>query len=428
MRIITLFFLFSFILSWGQSITDTVQMMHYNLLMYRNISSYCTASNNNPANKDNYMNTIVSYLLPDIITVNEMVGDGGTGANRLLTNALNQNGRNYYKQSNYSANSSLCNMLYYNANKFALYTQDKIDRGLNNTMLVRQIDVYTLYYLDNSQLEMGDTNFLTVYVAHLKAGNTNSDVSDRAKATAAVMDYHDTHYSEKHSYVFAGDFNMYTSNEQGFIHLVGDPNSSIRFKDPVKQSGSWNNNGSFASIHTQSTRVSGSCHSGGGLDDRFDFILCGQEILSNERGYGYVNGSYKALGNDGQHFNSDINSGINNAVPASVLSALYGMSDHLPVAMQIKVNRTTASTLRGIHSNHLMINNPIGSFLRWKMQLPMEGFLDIVDLHGQQVIHEKIIASESWNSINVSMLPPGIYMAIVSSNNKQVVRRKIVKL
>ena len=66
------------------------------------------------------MSTIVDYLMPDIITVNEMVGDGGTGANRLLTNALNQDGRNYYKQANYSANSSLCNMLYYNKNKFGL--------------------------------------------------------------------------------------------------------------------------------------------------------------------------------------------------------------------------------------------------------------------------------------------------------------------
>ena len=113
-----------------------------------------------------------------------MVGDGGTGANRLLTNALNQDGRNFYKQANYSANSNLSNMLYYNKNKFMLVKQDKIDRALNKTQLVRQIDVYTLYYLDNSELELGDTNYLTIYVAHLKAGNTSSNVSERAQATA----------------------------------------------------------------------------------------------------------------------------------------------------------------------------------------------------------------------------------------------------
>jgi hypothetical protein len=206
MRKITLFFIFSVGLSWGQTITDTIQFMHYNLLNYRNITSYCTSSNNSPSKKDDYMSTIVGYLMPDIITVNEMVGDGGTGANRLLTNALNQDGRNYYKQANYSANSSLCNMLYYNKNKFGLLNQTKIDRALNKTQLVRQIDVYTLYYLDNSELELGDTNFLTVYVAHFKAGNTSSNVADRAKATESVMDFHANNYKSNHSYLFAGDF------------------------------------------------------------------------------------------------------------------------------------------------------------------------------------------------------------------------------
>ena len=102
MRKITVLLVFSVSLCWGQTITDTIQFMHYNLLNYRNITNYCTSSNNSPTDKDDYMKTIVGYLMPDIITVNEMVGDGGTGANRLLTNALNQDGRNFYKQANYS--------------------------------------------------------------------------------------------------------------------------------------------------------------------------------------------------------------------------------------------------------------------------------------------------------------------------------------
>lgn len=428
MRKITLFFIFSVGLSWGQTITDTIQFMHYNLLNYRNITSYCTSSNNSPSKKDDYMSTIVGYLMPDIITVNEMVGDGGTGANRLLTNALNQDGRNYYKQANYSANSSLCNMLYYNKNKFGLLNQTKIDRALNKTQLVRHIDVYTLYYLDNSELELGDTNFLTVYVAHFKAGNTSSNVADRAKATESVMDFHANNYKSNHSYLFAGDFNMYTSNEQGFINLVGDPNTAIRFKDPIRKPGSWNNDGSYASIHTQSTRVSGNCFSGGGMDDRFDIVLCGQEIISNQRGYGYITGSYKALGNDGQHFNSSLNSGTNNSVPANVLNALYNMSDHLPVAMQMKINRTTAHSQKWVNENFLIMNNPVRSVLNWKMQLPMQGYLSIFDMHGKCLFFEKFDQNNHWNQLNVSSLSKGIYTAVITSGNQQIIYKKLIKL
>lgn len=374
------------------------------------------------------MSTIVGYLMPDIITVNEMVGDGGTGANRLLTNALNQDRRNYYKQANYSANSSLCNMLYYNKNKFGLLNQTKIDRALNKTQLVRQIDVYTLYYLDNSELELGDTNFLTVYVAHFKAGNTSSNVADRAKATESVMDFHANNYKSNHSYLFAGDFNMYTSNEQGFINLVGDPNTAIRFKDPIRKPGSWNNDGSYASIHTQSTRVSGNCFSGGGMDDRFDIVLCGQEIISNQRGYGYITGSYKALGNDGQHFNSSLNSGTNNSVPANVLNALYNMSDHLPVAMQMKINITTAHSQKWVNENFLIMNNPVRSVLNWKMQLPMQGYLSIIDMHGKCLFFEKFDQNNHWNQLNVSSLSKGIYTAVITSGNQQIIYKKLIKL
>ena len=428
MRKITVLLIFSVSLCWGQTITDTIQFMHYNLLNYRNITNYCTSSNNSPTDKDDYMKTIVGYLMPDVITVNEMVGDGGTGANRLLTNALNQDGRNFYKQANYSANSSLSNMLYYNKNKFRLLQQFKIDRALNKTQLVRQIDVYTLYYLDNSELELCDTNYLTIYVAHLKAGNTSSDVSERAQATESIMDYHSINYKSNHSYIISGDFNTYTSNEQGFINLVGDPNTSIRFKDPIKKSGSWNNNSSFASIHTQSTRVSSSCHSGGGLDDRFDFVLCGQEIISNERGYGYVSGSYEALGNDGRHFNANLNSGSNSSVPVDVLDALYRMSDHLPVSMQLKVNRTTAHSVNLVKDNYLIMNNPVRDLLTWRMQLPMTGYLSILDIHGKCVVQEKIEPTNYWNYINLSTISKGLYTITVSSEGHQIIRKKLVKL
>ena len=262
-------------MTFGQTITDTLVYMQYNLLNYRNITSFCTASNNGPADKEDYMRTIVGYAQPDILAVNEIVGDGGTAARRLLDNALNQDGRNFYKQAAYTGNSNLTNMLYYNQNKLVLHAQDQIDRATNNTTLVRLIDVYELYYLDQSELDAGDTTWLVCYVAHLKASTGSANVADRAKATEAAMVYHEANYDANCNYIFSGDFNMYTSNEEGFINLTGYANRAVRFKDPINKPGSWNNSGTYASIHTQSTRTSGSCHSSGGLHDRFDIILCG---------------------------------------------------------------------------------------------------------------------------------------------------------
>lgn len=428
MRKITILFLLVAYTGMGQSITDTIQLMHYNLLNYRNLTSYCTVSNNNPSDKDEHMSTIIGYLLPDIVTVNEMVGDGGTGANRLLTNALNQDGRKFYKQASYSANSSLCNMLYYNKNKFELHRQDKIDRALNKTQLVRQIDVYDLYYKDQSQLELGDTQFLRVFVGHLKAGNSTSDVSERAKATEAVMDYHASHYSSRYSYLFSGDFNTYTSNELGFINLVGNSNTSIRFKDPIKSSGTWNNNSAFASVHTQSTHSSGPCFVGGGLDDRFDFILCGQEILSNQRGYGYVNGSYQALGNDGNHFNSNIITGTNNSVSATVLNALYKMSDHLPVIMQLKTNRTIVGIFSDRFNNFLVTNNPVKDVLYWKSKFPYQGQLEIANMQGQVVLSQYVDTKTSWNQLDVSALANGMFRLIFRVNGYPLAQKKVIKI
>lgn len=411
----------------AQTMTDTLTMMHYNVLNYRSYSTFCTASNNNHTTKEGYMSTIVGYVMPDIITVNELAGDG-TSPTRLLENAINQAGRSFYRQCAYSANSSLCNMLYYNQNKLALLSQNKIDRAANGTFLVRQMDVYTLYYLDRSELENGDTTFLTVYVAHLKAGNTSADADERATMTTALMDYHNLNYNPEHNYIMSGDFNIYTSNESAFIKLLADPNTAIRFKDPINKPGAWNNTGAYASIHTQSTRSSGGCHSGGGLDDRFDFILCGQELLSKTRGLGYIAGSYAAVGNDGNHFNLDINAGVNTSVPSSVLAAIYGMSDHLPVEFKMGVTRTIANLSEKHIDNYLVVTNPVNNQLYWKMQVPQSGELKVTDVQGKEVLTYKLTATTEWVLNDVSHWQSGTYFLSFTAPNGEVLRRKVVKM
>src|SRR5690554_7468398 len=71
-------------------------------------------------------------------------------------------------------------------------------------------------------------------------------------------------------------------------------------KDPINRPGSWNNSGSYAEIHTQSTRNGGNfdCGSQGGMDDRFDQILVSQNVMNNSDNVEYQTGSYRAVGND----------------------------------------------------------------------------------------------------------------------------------
>ena len=75
------------------------------------------------------------------------------------------------------------------------------------------------------------------------------------------------------------------------------------------------------------------------MDDRFDFILLSQAFFDSTD-FLYVDKTYKAFGNDGLHFNYDINYADNNAVGLRVATALYYASDHLPVCLDVEMDST----------------------------------------------------------------------------------------
>jgi hypothetical protein len=69
----------------------------------------------------------------------------------------------------------------------------------------------------------------------------------------------------------------------------------------------------------------------------------GKEVRDRAQRVAFVKSSYKAYGNDSRRFNGDINTPANNAVSAEIATALYNMSDHLPVVMDIAVGNSLAS-------------------------------------------------------------------------------------
>ena len=134
-----------------------------------------------------------------------------------------------------------------------------------------------------------------------------------------------------------GDFNIYTSTEDAYSNLISG--SGVTLVDPLP-TGNYHNNSAFASIHTQSTRtvqIDGGAT--GGMDDRFDYILHGPDISSGANGVTLVPGSYWAYGQDGNRFNGELlDTPTNTTVPADVLSALYYMSDHLPIYCELALD------------------------------------------------------------------------------------------
>ncbi len=316
---------------WGQ---DSLRVMVYNLLNYGNYTTFCTTNNNNIGDKDGYLKTITDYVRPDVLGVNEMASNTIYGS-RILANVLNTDSVTYYKKATYSnqAVSSIVNMLFYDSRKLQMYEEIVVPST------IRDINIYTLYYKDVALASGADTSFISFVLAHLKAGNGSGDQQTRDAMVQTAMSTIKSN-NLKGNLVFMGDLNVYNANEPAYQRLVDESDLDYRFYDPINRQGSWNNSSGFADVHTQSTHTSGGCPSGGGMDDRFDQILVSSYILGDSSGVKYMDGSYWAVGQDGNRFNSSLLSPNNTSAPSGVIQALYDMSDHLPVILDLEVDGT----------------------------------------------------------------------------------------
>ena len=101
--------------------------MHYNLLNYGNYESYtgCTTSNNSTSDKNTYLNTIVNYAQPHIITVNEIMPYTSI-VEELLNDALNTGGVTYFRRADVTGTPSVANMVYYDSRVVGLISQQQI--------------------------------------------------------------------------------------------------------------------------------------------------------------------------------------------------------------------------------------------------------------------------------------------------------------
>jgi hypothetical protein len=373
--------------------------------------------------KTGYLKTIVDYVKPDILTVNE-INESYLYHDYILNNALNVSGTDYYQRGNppnYS-NSYIINQIFYNSEKLTLISNLAIETNY------RDIDIFKLKINSSGTQEQVNLNCV---VAHLKAGNSEDDEAERANETFKLMNYLNN-ASETINYTMSGDFNVYSASEQAFQNLLFHSNEEIRFYDPVNQIGAWNNNSYFASVHTQSTHTSGDCFSWGGLDDRFDFILASDEIINGTSYIKFLPGTYKAIGQDGNHFDKSlISSPQNNSVPEEVLYSLYNMSDHLPVVMKIIVGENLGLQKISEQNFILSLQNPVHNNLHITVTAlkPLNLAVQLINPQGQLLFSNSYPIEESTTSIQIpfSKFPEGVYLMQVGEDQKRFSVWKIIK-
>lgn len=409
-------FLLSFNLSFGQ---ESISVMHYNLLYYGKTTDYCTTYNNNVDTKNSNLRTLFNNFLPDILTVNEMDGSSND-VKYLLDNALNQDGRSQYASAAFSG-SYLVNMLYYNTEKLALKEQSRLVLGSYQ----RDANFYKLYYKAPDLEQTKDTVWLKFVVLHLKAGSTTDDKNLRATQITKVMDELER-MGWNDNVLLSGDLNLYTNSENAWEGMIAPNDLSYAFYDPLGREGSWHNNASYADVHTQSTHSSSGCASSGGMDDRFDFILVQENLLNETSGLSYREGSYKAIGQDGNHYNQAINSGTNADYSWEVVNALYAISDHLPVYMELEVTSTPVNELA--EASIRLLGNPVHD------NIVLQGDAKMADMHYALCsITGVVIASGSLEtfsggqfSIPVGKVGAGIYLLRISSPDGTQYSQKVI--
>jgi endonuclease/exonuclease/phosphatase family metal-dependent hydrolase len=201
----------------------------------------------------------------------------------------------------------------------------------------------------------GDGAVLACYGTHMKAGSASGD-QQRRLIEAQIIRGDAENLPAGWNFLLAGDFNMQSSTQTAYQHLVGAQiNDAGRFFDPIRTPGNWNNNVQFRFVHTQAP--GGNPATTSGMDDRLDFILLSGSLL-NGQGFNYIgsltlpystttwndpNHSYRVWGNDGSFYDQSITIVGNQMVGQVIAQALYdatstdAVGGHLPVFLDLRV-------------------------------------------------------------------------------------------
>lgn len=358
---------------------DTIRVCTYNTLLY---------SVSNEDGRTAKFRDILNEIKPHILVCQE-VDDASLGP-RFITDVMTWGS---YASSPYNDGPDTDNQILYDQTKFALQSVERLSTEL------RDIGVYVL-----SRLNTFAPDTVTIYVVHLKAQDNSEDAQQRLREVQVLQ----AHAAGRDRVIVAGDFNIYSPQEPAYKALL-EPTTGVTFIDPLGTT--WQRNvTAYVPFYTQATRTDGDAACGGGvgggLDDRFDFILVSENMKE-----AVIPGSYHVLGNDGQdRRNGSIDNPTNTAVSPAIAAALRCASDHLPVYVDLEWGEVPASVHEDMGSSWLRQNGTTLIVAAPEHNAPIR----IFDLLGRQVLVEQPLSSP-WSVDMSGLQQSGTYVVNMGS-------------
>lgn len=396
-------FILLFVVSLLQGQTR-IKTMFYNTLNYN--------SNAESEARTPHLKTILDDVKPDLLMVCELKNE--TASNYLFNNAIVTSNPSFKKadfKTSRSPATDLLQMLYYNADKLTLEFNEVIPTG------VRDINHYTL------KLKTASETRIEVFVTHLKASR-GIDNRQKREESIEIFTRQLDRLPQDAYVIFAGDFNFYTSNEEGFLKLI-DENNPIQIIDPINRlcpsfpnnnidyfNGEYNgsiyfwNNIAYSDVHSQSTRnaqLNGD-GAGGGIDDRFDFIMLSKNLTESTE-MKFVNNSYKTIGNNGNCYNSFVsNTSCTGEFSQNLRNALFNFSDHLPIVLELE-------NQQNILSNYTYVKKLNFSIKHQELKLKIDKNIKEIKIYN--TLGKVVFTSKNINSnetvIHLNILNNGLY-------------------
>ena len=392
---------------------------YYHIIFYFLVSSVFAQSNHtiltynllnyeDEDDREPLYQLIIDEIQPDIIICQEV--NANEGFNHFLNDVLNIVQPNEWLGAefiNQSASQDIA--LYYKPQYFNYISTSVINTAQGSG--TRDVIEWVLQHVESSVQ-------FRVYGVHLKASSGNSNSQERLAETTALRSYLNDLPSGSH-FIVSGDFNIYSnsSTSEPAFDMLTTPGENIagQLFDPINRIGHWHNNSSFSDVHTQSPRTTqfgGGAN--GGMDDRFDWIFASSAVMEDTYEMTYVENTYTAFGNDGQHFNQAINSGANNAVSEEMADAIHGASDHLPVFADFQFPGGDESDYNVVITE--VMPNPAAvsdSYGEWFEIYNLDSI--VIDLNGWMIRDEGSDAHIITSSIEIQ---PGEYMVLGRNGNE----------
>ena len=401
--LLTFFFAISLTFLFAQ---DSLKITYYNLLNF-------------PSSQQDRVDTlkkILDFIQPDIFVVNELTSFNGGAL--IKNNVLNSGSSNDFQSALYFNGPDTDNLLFYDQNKFELYSQQQIPTQL------RDISEYILYYKNQLGI-LNDTSFIYIYSIHLKAGSSSTNEELRRQEAETFKQFL-VNNNRTERLIVGGDFNFYYHTEPACQEILYG--QGLDLIDPINQMGNWHNNSFYKNAHTQSTRSATGGYAGGaygGMDDRFDIIFTSNDVMDGSSGIEYISNTYIADGQDGSYFNQSINSINNSQVSQDIARALFYMSDHLPVSLMFSMNPPlSVLTSKGKNTNVRFLNSTKYLVLDFPSKEDLN--INIYDLTGK-IIYKDRFHNQKQIEIELLFLPKGFYIVDCLLQNGRINHKFIIE-